>query len=571
MEINPNCSKYDYLLQNNKGHMDVTALSFDNVRISYQELHERIEDYAKVLYKRGIRRGDRIGVCVLNTPESVYLLYALDLLGAEVVGLSPFDKPHKLQRDIELTRPKMIISIDMFYGAFRKAEKALNFSTILYSPIESIDDIKKKLGYKLMQLASGNFKLSPEANLSSLVKKGGVIYGVAPYIERTRTDILFTGGSTGTHKGVELAGESLNYVVQGMSEVFKAEPGMVHLGNIPCGHMAFGRLILHLALCNNMEYALTLKAMPKDVYDELVRTGAHAAVGGPPHWTSLIEKRGDEFVPSSRLKAGSLINLKYATSGGEALKDATIPAINEALKLCGSDAILGNCLADSEFFAGGIVNNGSMNTPGTLGRPISTIKVKLVNPDTKEIVKKGEVGLLHKSGPCMMLGYLDKPEENVRVISIDENGERWFNTGDYVRQIETGEYEYVGRQKRNFVSNVENIYPEQLEEALITFPEIREVVVTPISDPIKQYIPRYHISLSDDKLDMKEFERKLRIFVEAKFGENWLPGFIEYYYEPLKRMSNSKVDIGYYRDKDQDDIENGTLIKEKAKTFTIKK
>ena len=563
MEINPNCSKYEYLLKKNEGHMDVTALSFNNVRISYEELHERIEDYAKVLYKRGIRQGDRIGVCVLNTPESVFLLYALDILGVEVVGLSPFDKPHKLQHDIEITRPKMIISVDTFYGAFKKAEKVLNFSTILYSPIESIDDVKMKLGYKLMQIKNGNFKLSPNANLSSLVKKGGIIYEKAPHIERTCTDILFTGGTTGTHKGVELAGESLNYVVKGMSEVFKAEPGMVHLGNIPIGHMAFGRLVMHLALCNNMEFALTLKAMPEDMYDEAVRTGAHAIVGGPPHWTSLIEKRGEEFVPSSRLKSGSLSNLKYASSGGEALKDATIPAINAALNLCGSDAILGNCLADSEFFAGGIVNNGRVNTPGTLGQPLSTIKIKLINPDTNEIAKDGEPGLLYKSGPCMMLGYFNNPKETGNVITTDENGEKWFNTGDLVRKNEVGEYEYVGRQKRNFVSTVENIYPEQLEEALIELPEIREIVVTPISDPIKQFIPRYHISLYKE-IDIKAFEERLRTFVEAQFGENWLPGFIEYYYEPLQRMTNSKVDIGYYRKKDEEDIKNGTLTGEKT-------
>ena len=75
---NPNQSKYDYLLSQNKNYMDLTALSTINGSVSYLQLHENIEKYEKLLISKGVRPGDRIGVCALNTPESVYLLYALD-------------------------------------------------------------------------------------------------------------------------------------------------------------------------------------------------------------------------------------------------------------------------------------------------------------------------------------------------------------------------------------------------------------------------------------------------------------------------------------------------------------
>ena len=570
---NINETKYNYMLEQNKDYMDLTALSFGDRRITYEEMHDRIEKYVRLLYSKGVRQGDVIGICAYNTPESVYLLYALDIIGAIVVGYSPFDNKEKTKLDIEMTKPKMVISVDMCYKNFKDWEKALNFSTILYSPVDSLDDMKIKVGYKLLQLKNGNFKLSKDSNLKSLLKKNysDVDYVKASFEQDGLRDILFTGGSTGVHKGVELSDNGLNSVVEGMNSIFPAEPGMIHLGNIPFGHMAYGRSILHYALCNNMEYALTIKAMPSDFYDEIVRTHATAAVGGPPHWVSLIEQQGDKFVPSSRLKAGSLSELHYATSGGEAKKETTENAINEALKFCGSDAKLGDGLGATETWASMMINNGKIHHRGTIGEPISTLDVKLVDPDTGKEVKDGEKGLLYVSGPSVMLGYHNNPEETSKVISYDENGKRWINIGDFLMKTSDGEYKYVGRQKRNFVSGCDNIYPEELESLLLLIPEIREVVVTPISDEMVQYIPRYHISLYDTNIDYKELEEKINALVMSKLNENWLPGSIAYYDKPLERMQNSKVNISYYKELDQKALENNEIDNTSAKQLRLKR
>lgn len=569
---NVNNSKYNYLLENNEKYMNLIALSFGNKKITYEELHDNIEKYVRILYSKGVREGDLIGVIALNTPESVYLLYALDIIGAVTVGYSPLDNAEKVKQDLELIKPKMVISVDMCYGNIKQAEKALNFSTILYSPLESASDLKIKLGYKLLQMKKGNFKLSRSNNLRCLIKKdySKIDFIQAPFVEDKLTDILFTGGSTGIHKGVDLAGEGLNYVVEGMNSIFPAEPGMVHLGNIPIGHMAYGRLVMHYALCNNMEFALTLKGLPTDFYDEIVRTHANCAVGGPPHWVSLIEQHGDEFVPSSKLKSGSLSELHYATSGGEAKKESTINAINSALRYCGSDAILGDGLGATETWATIMINNGKIHTSGTVGKPISTLDIKLIDPETGLTVEDGKKGILNVSGKSIMLGYHNNPEETAKVISYDEQGKRWANIGDILQKNENGEYQYVGRQKRNFVSGIENIYPEELENLLIQLPEVREVVVTPIPDEMVQFIPRYHISLHDENIDYKEFEEKMCLLVSSKLSENWLPGSIEYYSEPLVRMTNTKINIGYYKELDKKALAENKINNKEAKILRLK-
>lgn len=568
---NPNQSKYDYLLENNQKYMDLTAVSFGKRKITYEELHDRIQKYAKILYNKGIRENDVIGVCGFNNPETIYLLYALDVIGAQVVGISPLDKKEKVKQDIELTRPKMIISLDMNYSNFRDYEKALNFSTVLYSLVDSVDDKKFKYGYKVLQVLKGNFKLSSSAYLKSLLNKDTSDIAIPHplFDEEKATDIMFTGGSTGLHKGVDLAGCGINYVVEGMNDIFSGEPGLIHLGNIPLAHMVYGKLIMHYSLCNNFEYALTMKCMPKDFYDELVRTGANAAVGGPPHWVSLIEENENEFTPSSRLQKGSLSNLHYATSGGEAKKISTDAAINEALKYCGSDAILGDGLGSTETWATIMANNGKIHTLGTVGKPISTIDVKLINPQTGSVAKVGEPGLLYVSGPTTMLRYHNNPEESAKVISYDENGKKWINLGDYLMLMPNGEYKYVGRQKRNFVCDVENIYPEQLENLLINVPGIRDIIVTKIPDELLQFVPKYHISLENELVDIKQLEKTIKNLVNEKFGINWLPAFIEYYNEPLERMSNSKLNISAYQARDDKDYEEGKISKESIRKLRL--
>ncbi len=560
---NINKTKYEYLLDCNSEYMNMVALSFGNKKITYEEMHEQIEKFVRLLYAKGIRRGDIIGVITLNTPESVYLLYALDIIGAVVVGYSPLDNAEKIKKDFEIVRPKMIISVDMCYSNFKDSEKSLNFSSILYSPFESLSNLKIKAGYNFMQLMKGNFKLSRNSNLSYLLKQDYslVDYKKADYEENRITDILFTGGSTGIHKGVDLSGSGLNYVVEGMNSIFPAEPGMIHLGNIPIGHMAYGRMIMHYALCNNMELALTLKAFPSDFYDEIVRTHANAAVGGPPHWVSLIEQHGEEFVPNSKLKKGTLSELHYATSGGEAKKEITDKAINQALRFCGSDAVLGDGLGATETWASMMINNGKIHTSGTIGQPISTIDIKIIDPITNLEVKRGEKGLLCVSGPSVMIGYHNNPEETGKVIFVDDDGKKWINIGDIVQQLDNGEYKYIGRQKRNFVSGIENIYPEELENLLLELPEVREVVVTAIPDNMLQFIPRYHISLYNYNINYNDFENRLKSLVVSRLSKNWLPCSIEYYDKPLERMANSKINISFYKLLDEEYISDNKNVK----------
>ncbi|MBQ6285497.1 MAG: acyl--CoA ligase [Bacilli bacterium] len=553
MKVNPNQSKYNYMLENSMNHMNNIALTYGNKKISYEEMFESINRYAKLLYSKGVRKGDLIGICTLNTPEAVYLIYALNKIGAVAIGYNFFDNKERIKNDVELTGPKMIITTDYSYSSFKDLEKSLNISTITYSPFD-YNNLLTKFGYNLMLLKKGQYIFDKEKKLKHLLKNdfSNVAVPINQSYGEELSDIIFTGGSTGVHKGVDLNDVGLNSEIEGMKQLYDENffDEKIYLGQIPFGHMAFGRSILHAALTNNMTYALTLKAMPKDFYDELVRTKAHGASGGPPHWTSLIEMKNGIYVPKSNLKPNSLNNLQVAFSGGEAKKEATEKAINDALLFCGSKTKLGDGLGATETWGSNILNTGNYFKEGALGVPLPNLKIKLINPETGKQVANGEKGLLYLSGPSIMMGYHNNLKETDKVISYDENGIRWLNLGDYLSNDSDGFYRYVGRQKRNFVCGCDNIYPEQIEELLQTFPEVREAVVTPISDDLLQFVPIYHISLYSDQINYEEFEKKMKKAIENKICASALPMKIEYFTEPLVRMMNAKIDIEYYKKRD---------------------
>jgi len=570
-KVDYNMSKYDYLYENNKKYMNYTALSFSpgqgkEIEISYEELHDKINKYATALSKYGIKAGDKVAVCAINTPESVYILYALDKIGAIVIGLSPLNNDYKMKQDLEMTMPDVVITIDMLYSKIKMHEEELGFSSLVYSPLESVNNPIVKFVYNSKQKKLGNYTKDKKKRLMNVIKLGDSdIFTYPKYKLDSLTDIMFTGGSTGVHKGVELSSRGLNAVVEGMEHMFKLEPGMVHLGQIPIGHMVYGRMIMHYSLAHNLEFAMTLKAMPNDFYSELLRTQPHAAVGGPPHWSEFVgvDENGNKIINPKLIK-NSLPNLMYATSGGEAAKMENVLIENEALKYMGSKAQMGDGLGTTEMWSAVLINNGS-NSVGSLGNPLSELKIKIVDQITGEEILDDRPGELHVSGPSLMLRYYNNEEETNKVIYNDENGTRWYNMGDIVKRTDKNfsEYVYVGRTKRNFVCGVDNIYPEEIESLLLKLPEIREVIVTRIPDDEKQYLPKYHISVFEYKFDTKELEDRINTLIISTIGESALPAFIEYTDKPLKRTDNTKLDVVHYQ---KLDLENLEKSKEKIKT-----
>lgn len=532
----PKGNLYDFLLERNANHMNDVGIVFAGKEITYEEMHTRIDEYARALYKKGVRKGDIIGLCLANTPEALYLIYAINKLGAIACQINPMDNSFKIMRDLEIVKPKMIFTINESYKNIKKAKKNIEDSidVIVFPVVQSIDNELIHVLYGLKQVVTGNALLNMNNSLKKLLADA-TEYDKAEYpkyVPDTLSHIVFTGGSSGTHKGVDLSSNALNSVIRSTDYVKYMKEGDVFLANLPM-FMAFGLFTMHYALCNNSRVELTLNLLPKDFIKELDRTKPAGAFGGPIHW--------DEFIKNpEEAKKLDLSNMVMPVSGGEQLVIEKWEKINEILLKCGAQSKLWNGLGASEMWAPTTIARND-NTVGTIGRAMPFNTVKIVDLNSERELGFNEVGRLYIKGPGMMLGYHANPEETKKVFKYDENGEKWYDSGDIAKIDETGEITFVGREKRCFVCGVDNIYPEQIENIVSDIDGVNSILVTHIFDPNVQNVPIYHIYVDQD-IDTNSLSQKIKQRIKNTLGESAMPGEIVYTYEPLPVTQNGKLD-----------------------------
>lgn len=561
--IDSNLSQFDFMYEKSNKYSSKTALNYfvpeigKEINISYEEMYEKILKYAKYLLRYGLKRGDVVATCLFNTPESIYLLYALNKIGVVNICLNPLSSPEQASMDVMMTNPKLIISMDKFAPLFSTSVNSKQIDSLIFTPVDSYNFLVRKI-YEMKNHINKDTQLQK-------IFKGNIRNNSTfeSYIEDQTTNVMFTSGSTGVHKGVELTDKNFNESVFGMENIFQSDisPYKTHLVQIPIGHMSFGRAIMHYALSEGMTAALSLKPGAADFYDEMVRTKANDVAGGPPHFRSLLMDDNGELKVNPKVAKGSLSSVKFASSGGEVQRLSDVEKVNEAFKYGGSEAKLGNGLGATECTGPFIINNGRIGAMAELGKPFPSIKTKLVDPVTKQVNDKS--GELHVSGPIVMKGYLNNEEETNKVMYKDEFGVTWYNTGDVV-SIDGNNYSYVGRTKRNYVTDVTNIYPEQIEKILESFKEIREAIVVPIPDGERQYVSKYYISVFDENSITNDFENLFKQEIERRIHTSALPEYIEYTSKPLVRNASTKKDIKYYENDAQKELSNKSKVMKKS-------
>ena len=529
---------YQYLFEKNQGHFSDIAITFGKKQFTYEELHTRIDEYARALYYKGIRKGDIVGLCLANTPEAVFLFYAINKLGAITCQINPADNSYKIMKDLEIVKPKMIISINDTYAKIKKSQRDLSIiiDTIIYPAVRSFDSNLLKLLYGINQIVSGNLLLQVNRSLDKMladIKGFNNEMEYPEYMADTLSNIVFTGGSSGTHKGVDLSSNGLNNLMDAYSYFNLLEPGEVFMGHLPL-FMGFGILALHYALCSNTNLYLTFKALPKDFVSELDRIHPAAAFGGPIHWETLLT--------NEKAKKLDLSNLKEPVSGGEQLVLEKWIKINKVLKQCNAPTTLWNGLGMSEMWSASALNRGNVNTVGTVGVAYPCNNVKIVDLESEEELGYEQVGRYYVTGPSMMLGYHDNPIETAKVFKTDSNGTKWLDTGDLVKINRNGEITFLGRLKRCFVSGITNIYPEQIEDLLSKLPEIKQVMVTHVKCIGKQNVPIYHIVLKDPNENTKALTKKINVYIKRTLGESALAYDINYTNKQLPVTPNGKLD-----------------------------
>ncbi len=458
----PECTIYEYLWENNKNHLDDVALVYFNRKITYKELFENIEKVAKAFSKLGVKKSDVVTICTVNTPEMVYVLYALNRLGAIANMIDPRTNVDGIREYMLETNSKFVLTIDLAYPVIVKATKDIDVEKIVVvSPADSLPPITKVL-YKIKNK-------SPRLNESVLKWREflGLCNSISPqyasYEKNACCVMAHTGGTTGFPKTVMLSNDNVNAVTFGYRYTgIPFERKQRYFNDLPPFIMYGLCIATHTTLCYGLEVILYPVFDSKGFPRQFVKYKPH-------HFSALVDHLKYLSV-DKKTKNCDMSFLVTAAVGGDALECNLEMVVNEFLATHKCEFEVCKGYGMTELAATAVTTFKGANAIGSVGVPLISNTLKIVDVDSNEELGYNEIGEIWIAGPSIMLGYYNKPEETAEIIITDEKGTRWIRTGDLGHITEEGLLFHEGRIRRIYMTAHEGqpakIFPMLVEDCL---------------------------------------------------------------------------------------------------------
>ena len=451
------------MLHETAGHYPQnTAYVFMGKKTSYAAFLKRVESAAKGLTAMGIRKGDRVTICMPNTPQALDCFYALNRIGAVPNMIHPLSAAKEIAFYLNFSRSKAILTLDQFYAKVASvAEELENPVTILIAKIG--DELPFPLSVVYPHTKGGKHPLPKTGYLlwydMIAVGKGTAL----PADDGNAGDcaaVLYSGGTTGTAKGIMLSNRNFNAL--GLQTIaasgYTSVAGMKMLSIMPVFH-GFGLGIgIHTALIGGATCILVPQFSIKTYADILVKQKPNLIPGVPTLFEALLRAEG--------LEKADLSFLRGIFSGGDSLSPELKKKVDAFLKDHGCTEQIREGYGTTECVTASCLTPKDYARTGSIGVPFPDTFYKIVGVGTTEEVEAGTEGEICVSGPTVMLGYMDNPEETAQTLRRHDDGKLWLHTGDLGYMDVDGFVYFRQRIKRMIITNGYTVYPSQLENII---------------------------------------------------------------------------------------------------------
>lgn len=469
----PKCTMYEMVWKNNKEHLGDIALNYYGRKFTYGQLFAGIENAAKAFSALGVKKGEVVIICMVNTPEMVYALYALNRLGAVANMVDPRTNVIGIHEYILESKVRFVMTVDLAYKAIVKASEGTGVRNIIVaSPADSLPPATNIL-YRLKTKAP---KLGKEALPWKvfLAQGASAPLNSVPYEENTCCVMAHTGGTTGFPKTVMISNDNINSVTHGYRYVdIPFERQHKYFNDLPPFIIYGLALALHTTLSYGLQIILYPKFDSKEFPKQFAKYKPHHFSATPDHLKYLAE---DTLTKN--------MNLSFLISpgvGGDSLNTELEQEVNNFLKKNGCQFEVSKGYGMTELSATSTLSFRGANAIGSVGIPFVSNTVKIMDVDSGQELKCGQTGEVWISGPSIMLGYCNMPEETSEIIITDENGIRWIRTGDLGHINQDGLLFLESRIRRIYLTAYEGqpakIFPTPVEDALRKLDCIRECSV----------------------------------------------------------------------------------------------
>lgn len=469
------------------------AFDFMGKATTYSKLVEETRKCAKSLKTIGVREGDRVTIALPNCPQAIYMFYAVNLVGGIANMVHPLSAEKEIEFYLNESESVTAVTLDQFYNKFEHIRANTKVLNIVIASIK--DELSKpiKAGYMLTE----GLKIqkiphdAPIIRWNEFMKLGRHCfynYGVKRKSDDTAV-ILYSGGTTGTSKGIMLTNQNFNALAKQIiatNPMFRAGDKM--LAAMPLFH-GFGLgVCIHSMLANGGRCILVPRFTAKSYAKLITKYKCNFIAGVPTLYEALLR------LPS--VEKADLSSLKGVFSGGDSLSVELKKKLDKFLYDHNCMIQVREGYGTTETVTACCLTPPHMFKQGSIGIPMPDIYIKIVEPGTDKELPYGEEGEILLAGPTVMKGYMNHPDETAEVLRRHGDGLTWVYTGDLGVMDSEGFVYFKGRAKRMIISSGYNVYPAQIENILDAHDYVQMSCVIGVPDPYRMQKVKAFIKLA---------------------------------------------------------------------------
>lgn len=475
-------SMYDKVAQIAVNYPNYIAYDFMGGKVKYKDFIRKVDECARALAAIGVKEGERVTICMPNAPQAVIMFYAVNKVGAVANMVHPLSSEKEIEFYLKESASAVCITLDRFYGKFENIRGNVPLRSLILTSIKDVLSPVKRKGY---YLAAGRKIKKVPANAEivwweKFLRDGADYHGPYHVVRKSEDPavILYSGGTTGTTKGILLSNMNFNALSQQIiatNPMFK--PGDKMLAVMPIFH-GFGLgVCIHSMLSSGGRCLLIPRFNPQSYAKLLKKHKPNFIAGVPTLYEALLRLKTLNRVDLSCLKGvfsgGDSLSIELKKRFDAFLKEhnATIP-VREGYGT--TECVTASCLTPSHWAK-----------EGSIGLPFPDTFYKIVKPGTEEEVPYGEEGEICLAGPTVMMEYINNPEETANTLRRHADGLTWVHTGDLGMMDEDGFIYFRQRIKRMIVTSGYNVYPSQIENVLDAHEYVHMSCVIGVPDPLK--------------------------------------------------------------------------------------
>lgn len=493
----PRVTMYEALMQTVAQYPDRIAYDFFDHTSSYRQFGHDIDLCANALAALGLKKGDRMTISMPTSPQGVICFYAANKLGVVASMIHPLSTPKEIAYYLNVSKSRVALTLDLFYNPFKEAQAEAPLDILILTEIFD----------QLTPREQGADKTHDDPKVRWWKTLMATPYPEAPKADMGTDEmavILYSGGTTGFPKGIMLS--NYNFISEGLmvanwgGAALATENASV-LAILPIFH-GFG-----LGICCNAAFmggakSILVPQFTPEIVADLIKKKKPTLITGVPTLYDALSRNPD-------FQTADLSCLQNTSCGADSLPRQVKERFEEIVRRQGGNVQLVEGYGLTEAVT------GIMSTPldgyreGSVGIPFPDMLAKVVAIGTTQEVPVGEEGELCVSGPAVMLGYLEHPEETAAVIKKHEDGLTWLHTGDIFTMDRDGYFYFKLRLKRMIKSSGMNVYPVQVESVLDKHPDVQAACVIGVPDEAQVEKVKAFVVLKDPSKASPELGKSL--------------------------------------------------------------